>query len=48
MQQKINWRGSAAQLFCCVWLVAAQIWYYLQFETLLAPFEKALLRSVWR
>ncbi len=48
MRQKLHWPDSLAQIFFCVWLVAAQIWYYLQFKTLLAPPAKALLRSVWR
>jgi len=48
MRQKWNWPDNLAQIVFCVWLVTAQIWYYLQFKTLLAPSVKALLRSVWR
>jgi len=48
MRQKLNWPDRLAQICFCVWLVAAQIWYYLQFKTLLVPPAKALLRSVWR
>jgi hypothetical protein len=48
MQRKINWPGSVAQFFFCAWLVVAQVWYYLQFRTLLAPLAKSLFRSVWR
>jgi len=48
MRQKLNWPDRLAQICFCVWLVAAQIWYYLQFKNLLVPLAKALLRSVWR
>jgi hypothetical protein len=48
MQRKINGRSSVAQFFCCAGLIVAQVWYYLQFRTLLAPLAKALSRSVWR
>jgi hypothetical protein len=48
MQEKVNRPGWLAQICCCVWLAGAQIWYYLQFKTLLVPLAKSFVRSVWR
>ncbi len=48
MRQELHWPDSLAQICFCVWLVTAQLWYYLQFRTLLAAPAKVLLRSVWR
>jgi len=43
----MNWLDWRAQSLCCVWLAGAQIWYYLQFRSLLRPVIAPLLRRLW-
>jgi len=47
MRKRMNWLNWRAQTLCCVWLAGAQIWYYLQFRSLLRSVIAPLLRRLW-
>ncbi len=47
MQQKAQ-RSRLLEFVVCLWIVAAQIWYYLQFELLFRPILSAIFRRLWR
>lgn len=41
--QKHKW----AEAILCVWIVAAQVWYYLQFREQFRPILSQILRKLW-
>jgi hypothetical protein len=46
MQEKAQ-RSRVLQFVVCLWIVAAQVWYYLQFKTQFQPIFSAALRKLW-
>ena len=48
VDQPVSRMGSVAQIACCVWIAAAQAWYYLQFRELFRGAVGPIVRRLWR
>lgn len=47
MNEKRALRNRVLELCWCLWMVAAQIWYYKQFEALLRNVLRPVLHRLW-
>jgi hypothetical protein len=47
MNLAVPQRPKSLEIFICAWIVAAQVWYYLQFSAQFRPIIQATLRKLW-
>jgi hypothetical protein len=40
-------KRNGAEAVLCVWIVAAQVWYYLQFKEQFRPILSPLVHKLW-
>jgi hypothetical protein len=47
MQEKPAQPSRSLQIVVCVWIVAAQVWYYAQFRVQFHSIFSIVLRGLW-